>query len=58
MFVLVEGMYMEDTYSDEYNTEVFWIFSILFQFNRSAPNTPKIPSPGIVFLDFALGDKG
>ena len=53
MFVLVEDTYMEDTYSDEYNTEVFWIF-----FNRSAPNTLKTPSPGIVFLDFALGDKG
>ena len=24
----------------------------------SAPNTVTVPSPGIVFLDFSLGDKG
>ena len=43
----------EFTYS-----RILGIWSARDYLEVSAPNTVTVPSPGIVFLDFSLGDKG
>ena len=49
-FVLVEDMYMEDTYLDEYNTEVFWIFQFYFNSIDLPPTHLKPLRQALYFL--------